>query len=298
MAQYSKAKRLLASLEKISDFRVDVGKIQYKLTEVLFMVIFALLKGNTTFKDIFGWMIYNKNNLILKEIFNKDVINIPSKSTLHYLLINTDNEELEKVFREYFSDYIKKDNVAIDGKWLKGSDINGQYTNQAHKLILNILDKDNKIVFAHKFMDKNKKNEIKALEEAFDENIFSDDGQIFSFDALHTQTTILNEIDKRGNKYIAKVKDNQKKLKNQIIDKIEELKKPVDTYVLTNPELSHNKKYVTRKVEVFNEKSMKQVMHNSKFTNIQSLIKMTKVLVDSFSSRQKIISRKVEFKMW
>jgi len=33
------------------------------LAEVLFMVIFALLKGNTKFKEIFGWMIYNKENL-------------------------------------------------------------------------------------------------------------------------------------------------------------------------------------------------------------------------------------------
>ncbi len=94
-------------------------------------------------------------------------------------MINTDNNELERIFREYFSNFIQKDNIAIDGKWLNGSDANGQYVNESHKSILNIFDKDSKIVFAHKFLDKNKKSEIKALQEAFEDDIFSDDANIF-----------------------------------------------------------------------------------------------------------------------
>ncbi|WOE69911.1 transposase family protein [Hydrogenimonas thermophila] len=108
MKQYTKAKALLESLKTIPDYRVDIGKIQYPLAEVLFMVIFALLKGNTKFKEIFGWMVYNKENPILKDIFEKDEIEIPSKSTLHDILTNTDNNALEKVFRQYFSNYVKK----------------------------------------------------------------------------------------------------------------------------------------------------------------------------------------------
>jgi len=74
MKQYTKARKLL--VKTIPDYRVDIGKIQYPLAEVLFMVIFALLKGNTKFKEIFGWMVYNKGNPILKEIFEKDKIEI------------------------------------------------------------------------------------------------------------------------------------------------------------------------------------------------------------------------------
>lgn len=125
MKQYIKAKALLESLKTIPDYRVDIGKIRYPLAEVLFMVIFALLKGNTKFKEIFGWMTYNKDNQILKEIFKKEQIDIPSISTLHRILTNTDNNALEKVFRKYFSNYVKKENIAIDGKWLNGSDVNG-----------------------------------------------------------------------------------------------------------------------------------------------------------------------------
>ena len=78
------------------------------------------------------------------------IVTIPSKSTLHHLLMNVDNDELEVVFRNHFAPYAKLDNIAIDGKWLRGSDVNGQYTQESHKCILNMLDKDAKIVIAQK----------------------------------------------------------------------------------------------------------------------------------------------------
>ena len=239
MKQYTKAKALLESLRTIPDYRVDIGKIRYPLAEVLFMVIFALLKGNTKFKEIFGWMIYNKEN------------------------------------------------IAIDGKWLNGSDANGQYTNECHKAILNILDKDTKIVFAHKFMAKNKTNEISALKQALEEDdIFSDEGQIFSFDAIQTQTEILNNIDDNGDKYIAKVKNNQKELKEKIIETIDEYKKPIDSYSFEDLGLSCGKKYVKREVEVFYSKSTDIAMYYNRFNNIQSLIRVKKTLTDPKTKKQ------------
>lgn len=279
MKRYTKAKALLESLKTIPDYRVDTGKIEYPLAEVLFMVIFALLKGNTTFKEIFGWMIYNKDNLVLKEIFEKDEVKMPSKSTLHNVLTNTDNNALERVFRQYFSNYVKKENIAVDGKWLNGSDVNGQYTNECHKAILNILDKDTKIVFAHKFMAKNKENEITALRQAFDEDdIFSDEGQIFSFDAIQTQTKTLNSINDNGDKYLAKVKDNQKGLKQKIIETIDTYEKPIDSYSFEDDELSCGKKYVKREVEIFYSPSINIAMYDKNIDNIQTLIRVNKTL--------------------
>jgi len=242
------------------------------------MTLFALIKGNTTFKDIFSWMIYNKDNTILKEIFNKEEILIPSKSTYHRLLINTDNNALEKVFREFFFPFTAQKNIAIDGKWLRGSDINGQYTQEKHKAILNILDKDIKIVFAHKFLDKKKSSEITALKEVLNDDIFSDEQQIFSFDALLTQSEILNTIDEQGNRYVAKLKDNQKHLKKKAIETIEEFNEPTDMVDDEDSYFSENNKRVSRKVEVFQNKSADLVMYHESFNNIQSLIKVTKTL--------------------
>ena len=286
-----RTKSLLESLKSIPDYRVDIGKIEYPLHEVLFMTLFALIKGNTTFKDIFSWMIYNQDNEILKEIFDKEEILIPSKSTYHRLLINTDNNALEKIFREFFFPLTTQENIAIDGKWLRGSDINGQYTQSRHKAILNILDKDIKIVFAHKFLDKKKSSEITALKEVLNDDIFSDAQQIFSFDALLTQSEILNTIDEQGNRYIAKLKDNQKHLKKKATETIEGFNEPTDIVDDEDSYLTENNKIVSRKVEVFQNKSADLVMYHENFNNIQSLVKITKTLTSPITGEVKITTQ-------
>jgi len=199
-------KKLLKALEKVNDFRVDKHKIEYPLSEILFMSLFGILKGAESYKDLHSWMQYQENNEIFKKLFEKDKIDIPSRSTLHHLLMNTDNNELEVVFREYFFPYVKMDEISIDGKWLKGSDVNGQYTQEGHKSIVNILDKEKKIVIGHKFLERGKLSEIPAFRELLSDERFSKEGQIFSFDALLTQVDLLNTINDTGRRYIAKVK--------------------------------------------------------------------------------------------
>jgi len=271
-----KQKLLLEQLKTIKDFRVDKHKIQYPLHEILFMSLFALLKGNTTFKEIHIWMECSTHNYILKKLFNKRLINIPSKSTLHRILINVDNNEIETVFREYFEKHTKKNNIAIDGKWLNGSDVNGQYTQQNHKAVLNVLDKETKIVFAHKFIDHNKKSEIPAFTELLKENYFSKDSQIFSFDALLTQYEILNSINSQGSKYIAKVKGNQKLLKEKVILTASNFVNPSDTYDDNKLHITERDCRVIRRVELFENRDCDIVIQHSLFKNIQSIIKVTK----------------------
>jgi predicted transposase YbfD/YdcC len=273
-----KKKLLLQQLKTVKDFRVDKHKILYPLHEILFMTLFALLKGNTTFKEIHIWMECSANNNILKKLFTKKCIPVPSKSTLHRILMNVDNEEIEQIFRVYFSKHIKKKNVAIDGKWLNGSDINGQYTQQSHKAILNVLDKDTQIVFAHKFLDHTKKSEIPAFTELLKENYFSKDKQVFSFDALLTQHEILNSIDTQGSKYIAKVKGNQKLLKEKVILTASNFVNPSEKYDDSELNVVERDSRVTRVVELFEHRNCDIVMHHSLFKNIQSIIKVTKRL--------------------
>jgi predicted transposase YbfD/YdcC len=275
-----KQKNLLQELKTIPDYRVDTGKIEYPLHEVLFMSLIATIKGHSTYNDMTVWMKYNSDNKIIKRVLQKDKINIPSSSTLHNILINTDNNALEEIFRKFASKHIEKKNIAIDGKWLRGSDVNGQYTKEGHKAILNILDKDSKIVFAHKFLDKDKKSEIKAFQELLDDGFFSSDGQIFSFDALLTQVDILNTIDTQGNRYIAKLKDNQLNLKSKAIDTANSFKSPIYSYDDKKQYLIENNKLVSRKVEVFQNRDCDLVMHHERFNNIQSIIKVTKTLTD------------------
>jgi len=271
-----KKKQLLEQLKTIPDFRVDKYKILYPLEQILFMTLFALLKGANTFKEIHIWMDYAKSNKILKKVFNCNIISIPSKSTLHHLLINVNNDDLETIFREYFAKHITKKNIAIDGKWLNGSDVNAQYTTQSHKAILNVLDKDTKIVFAHKFLDHTKKSEIPAFTELLKDKFFSSESQVFSFDALLTQYEILNTINEQNNFYIAKVKGNHKLLKEKVILTANNFHAPTDSYKDAKLGVIERDSRVTRTIDVFQNRDCDIVMHHSNFKNIQSIVKVTK----------------------
>jgi len=271
---------LLKQLTSLTDFRKDEHKIEYPLHEVIFMSLFGLLKGFVTYKDINTWMQYQEHNEIFKKLFNKDKINVPSRSTLHLLLMNIDNNELEVIFRNYFEPYVNLDNIAIDGKWLRGSDVCGQYTQESHKCILNILDKDVKIVIAHKFLEKGKLSEIPAFQELLEDKLFSKEGQIFSFDALLTQVDLLNSVDKTGRRYIAKVKGNQEGLKDKAKSVVASFSAPTDSYKNEIFTIEGNE-ITRRKVDVFENRSCDLVMFYGDFKNIQTIIRVTKEITNS-----------------
>ena len=88
----------------------------------------------------------------------------------------------------------------------------------------------------------------------------------------------INTIDEQNNRYIAKLKDNQKNLKEKAIETIESFEEPTDIVEDEDSYLTENNKRVSRKVEVFQNKSADLVMYHEKFNNIQSLIKVTKTL--------------------
>ena len=270
-------KRLLNLLEGIEDFRRHRDQIVYPLSEILFMSLFALLKGNLTFNEIHVCLLLNKDNKIFKKLFKKTKLRIPSRSTLHRILMNTSNDGLEIVFRDYFAKYVDNKNIAVDGKWLRGSDVKGQYTELSHKLVLNILDKDTKIVMGHKFIEKDKSHEIPAFTEILKDKTFCNDGQIFTFDALMTQVDILNTINTQKNKYIAKVKNNQKLLKDKVVLTSDNFVNPIETYEDSKLYKTENSnKSVKRTVDIFYTRDTNIVMYHEKFDNVQTIIRVSK----------------------
>lgn len=272
-------KRLIEALKTVNDFRVDKHKIEYPLYEILFMSLFGMLKGYLTYKELHGWMQYQVSNELFKKLFAKESINIPSCSTLHNLLMNTDNNELEVVFRDYFFPYVNLESVSVDGKWLRGSDVSGQYNNESHKSIFNILDKEQKIVIAHKFMEKGKLSEIPAFKELLEDKRFAKDKQIFSFDALLTQVDILNSINDSNRCYIAKIKGNQEGLLSKAKESIELFEQASQNY--TPKATIEGNKLTKRTVEVYENKDCNLVMFHASFKNIQSIIKLTKEVTDN-----------------
>jgi predicted transposase YbfD/YdcC len=276
-------KQLLEKLKGMTDIRKHSYKIVYPLHEVVFMTLFAMIRGNVIYDDIVNWMLYQKNDKYLKKLFNykkDEYIPIPSRATLQRLLVNVLNDELEMIFRDFFTPFIDEKNVAIDGKWLNGSDINGQYVQEQHQAVLNILCKDTKIVFGHVLLNKDKKSEIPAFTDLLEEEFFSKKGQILSFDALTTQIPILNRINEQGNFYIAKVKGNQLNLKKDVISKINEFANPTDTYIADSIGIAENNKCVKRTTQIYQNIGADLVLFHNNFKNIQSLIKVTKEITN------------------
>lgn len=284
-------KELLRCFEQIPDFRVHRHKIIYPLSEVLFLTLCALLQGKTDYDKIHSWMLYNANSKLFKKLFSKRKVRVPSYSTLHNILVNIDNNALELIFREFFKKYSNYKNLAADGKWLNGSDINGQYTNQAHKAILNVLDKDKKIIVGHKLLDKEKRSEIPAFTEVLKDKTFYKEGQIFSFDALLTQIEILDIINTQNSKYIAKVKGNQKLLKEEVIFTTNNFHKATDTYKDEGFKIEGNKQ-VKRVVDIFQDRDCDIVMYHRDFKNIQTIIRVTKETTDLKTG---VVKSKVEY---
>ena len=282
---------LFEQFKEIPDYRKHKHKIVYPLEEILFMTLCALLQGRVDYDDIHYWMKSNANGKFFKRLFGKRKVRVPSYSHLHHMLVNIDNNFLELIFREFFKKYSTYENLAVDGKWLNGSDISGQYTQEPHKAILNILDKDKKIVVGHKLLEKDKKSEIPAMTTLLKEKEFYKKGQIFSFDALLTQIEILNLINNQDSYYIAKVKGNQKLLKEKVMLTSDCFHNPTHTY--TSPLFgTENNKSVKRLVEVFQDRSCSIVMHHSDFKNIQSIIKITKETTDLKTG---VIKTKIEY---
>jgi len=276
-------KQLLEKLKGLTDARKHEHKIIFPLYEVVFMTLFAMIRGNVIYDDIIYWMSYQKNDKYLKRLFNykkEELIPIPSRATLQKLLINVLNNELETIFRDFFAPFVEEKNVALDGKWLNGSDINGQYVQEKHQAVLNILCKDTKIVFGHVLLNKDKKSEIPAFTDLLEQEFFSKNGQILSFDALTTQIPILNKINEQGNFYMAKVKGNQLNLKNDVISKINEFLKPTDTYIADIIGATENNKSVKRTTQIYQNIGADLVLFNSGFKNIQTLVKITKEITD------------------
>jgi len=277
--KFKEKKIILEAFATITDFRTHKGKIKYNLADILFLTLIGTIKGYSTYMDLHMWMMSIKNNCLYQKILNKKVIDIPVESTLHRILINVDHNELEAIFRKIFHKYSIGTDIAVDGKWLNGSDIKGLYVNEPHKAIFNVLDKTNKIVLAHKFLDKTKKSEIPAFTELLKDYRFSKGGQLFTFDALLTQVEIMNKIEKDGNFFLAKVKDNQGNLLSSVKRSCDE-GEAVNSYQ-SNGRNKENNKEVVRTVEVFTDnEDLDYIATTSRFKGIRAFIKVNKKVTD------------------
>ena len=189
---------LLEYLKKIPDHRRAQGQ-RYKLPDVLFVSILAVLSGADSYRDIVRFV---KGNLKkLKNILGLTWKNAPSKSRLSEIFCGLDKVMLEEIFRNYSQDLsenrqdISNDvqNFAIDGKALRGSFDHLKGNDMLH--LLSVFCTTNQLILAHVEIPE-KTNEIPTA-QALIKELGLPEGSIYTLDAMHCQKKHLRRLQKQ-----------------------------------------------------------------------------------------------------
>lgn len=187
---------LLDYLKKIPDHRRAQGQ-RYKLSDILFVSILAILSGADSYRDIVR---FAKGHLEkLKELFELNWKHVPSKSVLRDIFCSMDKSELEKIFRDYsqnLSSETEKENseiprkgFAIDGKSLRGSFDHLKEKDMIH--LLSVFCTNNQLILAHVEIPE-KTNEIPTAQDLIKE-LALPEGSVYTLDAMHCQKKHLSQ---------------------------------------------------------------------------------------------------------
>jgi len=278
--------KIIKALSELPDYRKIEEKIEYMQRDVLFGVLCSMFAGNSEMIDMHNWLELNYNTQSFKVLIGKEKeeIKVPSYSTMRRMIINVNSTKMEELFRAYFIPKAALEEggqLAIDGKMMNGSGREGEYQVKRNSGMLNVVETKSKIIIAHKEIGS-KKSEIPSFQEILKMK-FSDKPFLYTFDALNTQKEGLESIHQSGDRYLAKVKGNQKNLQKQIIETFEEeYKRDKNSIVQIKDkrESIEGNKWVKRETFVLTTNSCNIILFNTNFNHIKTIIKQIKYTTD------------------
>ena len=202
---------LMAKFQQLTDSRNARGK-RYPLPLLLILILLAKLAGEDTPKGIAEWLRLRRRQII--KTFQPDRETIPSYNTIRRTLADTVSEdELQTVFRLFlYQEYGGQQSILItlDGKTLRGTIPKGK-TKGVHLLAAYLPEEG--IVLMQVAVDV-KENEIKVAPQIL--ATLNLKGRIVIGDAMFTQRKLSVQIVSQGGDYIWFVKDNQKRLREDV----------------------------------------------------------------------------------
>lgn len=277
---------VLEKLGKLPDYRRVEEKIIYRQKDLLFGILCSMFGGNKEMTSMHNWLDINFNTSSFKALIGreKEELKIPSYPTMRRMIININSIKMEEIFREYFIPKAKlteNTQLAVDGKMMNGSGRKGKYTLKRNVGMLNVVDTNSKIIIAHKEIEA-KRSEIPSFQEILKMK-FSDKPFLYTFDALNTQENGLNIIHDEGDRYLAKVKGNQKNLKKQIIDTFENEYKREENKIVSftnKEEFIEGNKWVRRETFSLTADSSNLLVFNPKFNHVKTIVKQVKHIRD------------------
>lgn len=197
-------------LKTLEDHRRKQGR-RHPKEIVLLIIIMAIMAGAKGERAIDRFAQNNKKALIKAlRIKRKEV---PSRSVIKGIIENIDFKSLQEIFYQWALRVVKikkKDIISIDGKAIRGTVKNSHDKFQNFVSLVSVFASKRKQILTATKIETQKENEIPKVQELLKMLNLKD--VTFTLDALHCQEKTVKIIKKTGNHYIIGVKNNQKKL--------------------------------------------------------------------------------------
>ncbi len=185
---------LLECLDQVPDYRRGQGQ-RYKLRDILFVTILAILCGADSYYDIVRFM--KGKSETLKRIFGISWKKAPSRTNIMKIFCRLNKAGLEAVFRNYSQELSKEkaqegqdsNKIAIDGKSLRGSF--DHLKAMPILQLLSVFSTHNQLILGHVEISK-KTNEIPTAQMLIKE-LGLPEGSVYTLDALHCQKKHLKQ---------------------------------------------------------------------------------------------------------
>lgn len=190
-------KKLLKSLDTITDARRPWGNIRHKLVDIVFIGLVSVICGGTDFVHMedtgYGKMEWFKNVLELPN-------GIPDSDTFRRVFERIDPQGLATVLQDVVA--VEGKTVALDGKTICGS---GNEQHRAYHVVSAWVTESQ--ITLGQLATEEKSNEITAVPELLD--MLDVKGSTVTADAMSCQRAIAAQIRQGGADYVLALKGNQ-----------------------------------------------------------------------------------------
>ena len=195
---------LFSHLELVEDKRSSINQ-HHDLTDVLFLIISAVLSGCEGWKDI---EVFGHSKLPWLRQFRAFKHGIPTRHSIARILKTVETDSLVLALFSWVNEQRSQSGrpiIAFDGKTLRGA--SKKREDNLH--LVSAFDCESGLTLYQRTVE-NKSNEIPAVRALLDVLDISD--SIVTLDALHCQKATLTALISRGADYLVQVKANQKTL--------------------------------------------------------------------------------------
>ncbi|MDO4771263.1 ISAs1 family transposase [Porphyromonas sp.] len=205
-----------STLSLVEDPRMDRRKL-HPLDFILLIVFTSTIYGCNSWYDIEDYAEYWQDDLkqLYKKLTGQDVIHgIPSHDSLNMAISLLEPEVFEEVYSiwpESFVQLTSGSHICIDGKSMRCV---RKLSFDAQSHTVSAYSPKESVSIAQVYIDK-KDSELNAIEILLDK--LDPEGNLFSIDAIATQTDLAKTISSRGD-YLLPVKDNQLHGKQELED--------------------------------------------------------------------------------